>query len=153
MLNIMSRGRLVWYLFLVALTSGLMVGAAGSVEAQTTRTFILHGTVTDSDGAALEGYTVEAPNDASDLATVARTDASGEYRIVYNAIFASAVIGVGDTIQLTVKDPDEQVVATKSYTVTLADINLEPLSGAVVNIKLSGLNAELDTNQLPADGV
>ena len=153
MLNIMSRGRLVWYLFLVALTSGLMVGAAGSVEAQTTRTFILHGTVTDNDGAALEGYSVEAPNDASDLATVAKTDASGEYRIVYNAIFASAVIGVGDAINITVKDPDGQVVARKSYTVTLADINLEPLSGATINIQLSGLNAELDPSQLPADGV
>ena len=153
MLNIMSRGRLVWYLCLVALTSGLMVGAAGSVEAQTTRTFILHGTVTDNDGGVLEGYTVKAPYDASDLATEAKTGPSGEYRIVYNAIFASAVIGVGDAIEITVEDPDEQIVARKSYTVTLADIDREPLSGVEINIQLSGLNAELDPSQLPADGV
>ena len=153
MLNIMSRGRLVWYLFLVTLTSGLMVGAAGSVEAQTTRTFILSGMVTDNDGGALEGYTVEAPLDTSDLATVTITGADGEYKIVYNAIFASAVIGAGDTIEIIVKDLDEQVVARKSYTVTVADINREPLSGAVVDIQLSGLNAELEPNQLPADGI
>lgn len=153
MLNIMSRGRLVWYLFLVTLASGLMMGVTGEVEAQTTRTFILHGVVTDNDGGALEGYTVEAPLDTSDLATESKTDASGEYKIVYNAIFASAVIGVGDTIQITVKDSDEQVVARKSYTVTLADIDREPLSGVEINIQLSGLNAELDPSRLPADGV
>ena len=153
MLNNMSRGRLVWYLFLVTLASGLTMSVTGSVEAQSTRTFILSGMVTDNDGGTLEGYTVEAPLDTSDLATVTKTDAAGEYKIVYNAIFASAVIAAGDTIQITVKDPSEQVVASESYTVTVADINREPLSGAVVNIQLSGLTVDLDPSQLPADGV
>ena len=153
MLNIMSRGRLVKVLFLVTLASGLIMSAAQSVHAQSANPFRLSGTLTDADGAALEGYTVEAPIDVSFLAPASRTDVQGNYSILYSAL-APAVVSVGDTIEITIKDPDGVVVGTSSYTVTAADVSqVVGIAEATHDIQLSGLSAEVDTAELPADGV
>ena len=153
MLNIMSRGRLVKVLFLVTLASGLIMSAAQSVHAQSANPFRLSGTLTDADGAALEGYTVEAPIDVSFLAPASRTDVQGNYSILYSAL-APAVVSVGDTIEITVKDPDGVAVGTSSYTVTAEDVNqVVGIAEATHDIQLSGLSAEADAAELPADGV
>ena len=151
MFNIMSRGRLARLLILVTLASGLMMSVTQSVHAQSANPFRLSGTLTDADGAGLEGYTVEAPIDVSFLASASRTDVQGNYSILYSGF--EPVVSVGDTIEITVKDPDGQVVGTSSYTVTETDINRVGIAEATHNIQLSGLSVELDVVQLPADGV
>ena len=143
----MSRGKLVRFLFLVTLASGLMMGE--SAHAQSVNAFQLNGTLTDADGTALAGYTVEAPIAVSILASASITDADGKYAILYSGF--EAVVTVGDVIEITVKDPAGNIVGTTSYTVTEGDIGAR-IGEATHNILLSGLNVELDNIQLPADG-
>ena len=147
MLNMMSRGKLVRVLFLITLASGLMMGE--SAHAQSVNAFQLNGTLTDADGTALVGYTVEAPIAVSILASASITDADGKYAILYSGF--EPVATVGDVIEITVKDPAGNIVGTTSYTVTEGDIGAR-IGEATHNILLSGLNVELDNIQLPADG-
>ena len=147
MLNIMSRGKLFRFLFLITLASGLMMGE--SAHAQSVNAFQLNGTLTAADGTALAGYTVEAPIAVSILASASITDADGKYAILYSGF--EAVVTVGDVIEITVKDPAGNIVGTTSYTVTEGDIGAR-IGEATHNILLSGLNVELDNIQLPADG-
>ena len=152
MLNIMSRGRLVWFLFLVTLASGMTMGVTGSVHAQSVSTFQLNGVLTDSDGNPLVGYTVEAPVDGSFLSTTAVTDDQGSYQIVYSSLFGP-IISVGDTIEITIKDPDGEVIGTSTYTVTAS--NISPRFGQATHdfmLSGAGLTVVVEKGELPADG-
>ena len=68
------RGRTVWFLCFVTLAAGLMTAASEVVHAQSTETFTLAGTVSDSDGTALEGLSVDASGFPSKFVT--RADGS-----------------------------------------------------------------------------
>ncbi len=150
MFNIMSRGRLARLLILVTVASGLMMSVAQSVHAQSVSAFQLNGTLTDADGVALVGYTVEAPVADSILDSESVTDEEGRYSILYSGF--GPIVSVGDIIEITIKDPDGNVVGTTMYSVT--DANISPRIGqATHHIELSGLSVELDNVTLPADGV
>ena len=140
------RGRFVWFLCFVALSLGLMTAASEIVHAQSTQTFTLSGTVTDKDGAAVAGFSMEA----SGFPTKFTTRADGSYVLVF---FPSTIreISVGDAITITVKDRGE-VAAVVTYTVTAADIPAIP-PGAIVDIRLSGLDINVSPTTLPADGM
>ena len=153
MFNIMSREKLVGFLILVTLASGLMMSVARSVHAQSVSLFILKGTLTDADGVALVGYTVEAPiaEESTFGSGVSITDEQGNYSIDYNDL--SGAISVADEIEIIIKDPDGNVVGETSYIVTVADIS--PRIGRAthnIQIQMSGLRVELSNVQLPADG-
>ena len=140
------RGRFVWFLCFVAFAVSLMTAASEIVHAQSTDTFNLSGTVTDKDGAAVEGYTVEASGFPSPF--VSRVD--GSYDLVFFS-FTRGKITVGDTIEISVLLRGE-AAGGAAYVVTAADVAKVP-PGATVNIRLSGLSAELAPAVLPADGV
>ena len=141
------RGRFVWFLCFVALSLGLMTAASEIVHAQSTESFKLSGTVTDKDGAAVHGFTVEAPRFPSKVFT----RADGSFDLVFFS-FTGEVISVGDDITITVKDRDE-VAAVVTYTVTAADIAAIPPVATVDNIRLSGLDINVSPTTLPADGM
>ena len=139
------RGRTVWFLCFVTLAAGLMTAASEVVHAQSTESFNLSGTVSDSDGTALEGLSV----DASGFPSKFVTRADGSYSLVFFS-FTRGIITVGDTITITVTERDE-IVSVVNYVVTAADIAAVP-PGATVNIQLSKLQTEITTTMLPADG-
>ena len=139
------RGRTVWFLCFVTLAAGLMTAASEVVHAQSTESFNLSGTVSDSDGMALEGLSV----DASGFPSKFVTRADGSYSLVFFS-FTRGIITVGDTITITVTERDE-IVSVVNYVVTAADIAAVP-PGATVNIQLSKLQTEITTTMLPADG-
>ncbi|MDE0184167.1 MAG: PKD domain-containing protein [Candidatus Poribacteria bacterium] len=153
MLNIMSRGRLARYLVLVTLASGLVMSGAQSVQAQSVFVFTLSGTLMDGDGNALVGYTVEAPMAEASTFGIGTsvTDEQGNYSILYSDLNRS--VSVGDVFEITVKDPDGNVVSTSSYTISAEDIAPRIGTGSH-NIQLtsSGLTVALGENSLPADG-
>jgi hypothetical protein len=130
-----------------------MMSVARSVHAQSVSLFILKGTLTDADGVALVGYTVEAPiaEESTFGSGVSITDEQGNYSIDYNDL--SGAISVADEIEIIIKDPDGNVVGETSYIVTAADIS--PRIGRAthnIQIQMSGLRVELSNVQLPADG-
>ena len=137
------RGKLVWFFCCVVLAAGLMTAMSGDVHAQSTDTFYLTGTVIDKDGAPAEGLSVEVGNFQF------TTRADGSYSIVILGL-GQPVATAGDTLTITVKD-GTQIVATRDYAVTAADIVSSP-PGTTVNIQLSGLDTAVSTTTLPADG-
>ena len=139
------RRRIVWLLCVTTLAAGLMTAGSADVYAQSTDTFNLSGTVSDKDGAAVEGLSVEASGFPSKFVT----RADGSFDLVFFS-FTRGQISVGDDIVITVKDRDEIVTAV-TYSVTAADIAAVPPS-AIVNIQLSGLDSVVSTTTLPADG-
>ena len=122
-----------------------MTAGSADVYAQSTDTFNLSGTVSDKDGAAVEGLSVEA----SGFPAKFMTRADGSFDLVFFS-FTRGQISTGDDIVITVKDRDEIVTAVM-YSVTAADIAAIP-PGATVDIQLSGLDAVVTTTTLPADG-
>ena len=139
------RRRIVWLLCVTTLAAGLMTAGSADVYAQSTDTFNLSGTVSDKDGAAVEGLSV----DASGFPSKFVTRADGSFDLVFFS-FTRGQISVGDDIVITVKDRDEIVTAV-TYSVTAADIAAVP-PGAIVNIQLSGLDSVVSITTLPADG-
>ena len=92
---------------------------------------------------------MEAPVADSILDSESVTDDQGRYSILYSGF--GPIVSVGDTIEITIKDPDGNVVGTTMYSVT--DANISPRIGqATHDIELSGLSVELDNVTLPADG-
>ena len=142
-----SRGRIIWFLCCLTLVGGLFSTASEVAHAQSTDTFQLTGTVTDKDGAPVAGYTVGA----SGFPTRAITRANGTYDLVFFS-FTRGTISVGDTIDVSVTlDDDKEILGKASYVVTAANVASVP-PGAVVNIQLSGLAADIAPAALPADG-
>ena len=139
------RGSTVWFLCCVTLAAGLMIAAGGIVHAQSTESFTLDGTITDSDGVPAAGLSVEA----SGFPVKTVTDGNGYYSLPFFSL-SRGKISVNDTIIITVKDRDE-IVSVKNYVVTAADIAAVP-QGATVPIQLSKLQTEVSTTALPADG-
>ena len=140
------RGKLVWFFCCVMLAAGLMTAASDVVHAQTTLSFLLRGTVTDSDGAPVMGLTVGIADTNTQFVT--RDD--GSYDMVLLVFSAQSAYTVGDTLAINVTDGDE-TVAGLVYTITAEDLASTP-PGATVNIQLSGLDAVVTPNSLPADG-
>ena len=139
------RGKLVWFFCIAALAAGLMTAANEDAPAQTTLSFLLSGTVTDQNGEVAAGLSVGVGNQRF----VTRAD--GTYSIVLLALSDIDRIKVDDVLDITVvKGAD--VVGGMSYTVTTADVTSSP-PGATVNIQLSGLEALVSEDTLPADGV
>ena len=125
--------------------AGLMIAAGGIVHAQSTESFTLDGTITDSDGVPAAGLSVEA----SGFPVKTVTDGNGYYSLPFFSL-SRGKISVNDTIIITVKGRDE-IVSVKNYVVTAADIAAVP-QGATVPIQLSKLQTEVSTTALPADG-
>ncbi len=139
------RGKLVWFFCIAALAAGLMTAANEDAPAQTTLSFLLSGTVTDQNGQVAAGLSVGVGNQRF----VTRAD--GTYSIVLLALSDIDRIKVDDVLDITVIDGAD-VVGGISYTVTTADVTSSP-PGATVNIQLSGLEALVSEDTLPADGV
>ena len=140
------RGKLVWFFCCVMLAAGLMSAASDVVHAQTTLSFLLRGTVTDSNGVPVTGLTVGI----ADTNTQFVTRGDGTYDMVLLVFSAQSAYTVGDTLAINVTDGDESV-AGLVYTITAEDLASTP-PGATVNIQLSGLEAVVTPNSLPADG-
>ena len=140
------RGRLVWFLCCVTLAAGLMSAAGGTAHAQSASSFLLSGTVTDSDGAPVQGLSVGVAGYGSFV-----TRADGSFNILLIRPGAAFIVSVGDTLDITVSD-GAQLVTTVGYDVTAADIASSP-PGATVSIELSGLDAVSTPSSLPADGM
>ena len=126
--------------------AGLMIAAGGIVHAQSTESFTLDGTITDSDGVPAAGLSVEA----SGFPVKTVTDGNGYYSLPFFST-TRGKISVNDTIIITVKDRDE-IVSVKNYVVTAADIAAVPQGATVPPIQLSKLQTEVSTTTLPADG-
>lgn len=139
------RGKLVWFFCIAALAAGLMTAANEDAPAQTTLSFLLSGTVTDQNGDVAAGLSVGVGNQRF----VTRAD--GTYSIVLLALSDIDRIKVDDVLEITVIDGADTVGGI-SYTVTTADVTSTP-PGATVNIQLSGLEAAVSEDMLPADGV
>ena len=139
------RGKLVWFFCIAALAAGLMTAANEDAPAQTTLSFLLSGTVTDQNGEVAAGLSVGVGNQRF----VTRAD--GTYSIVLLALSDIDRIKVDDVLEITVVDGAD-VVGGRSYTVTSADVTSSP-PGATVDIQLSGLEALVSEDTLPADGV
>lgn len=140
------RGRLVWFLCCVTLAAGLMSAAGGIAHAQSASSFLLSGTVTDSDGAPVQGLSVGVAGYGSFV-----TRADGSFNILLIRPGAAFIVSVGDILSITVHD-GQQLVTTIGYEVTAADIASSP-PGATVPIPLSGLDAVSTPSSLPADGM
>ena len=139
------RGKLVWFFCIAALAAGLMTAANEDAPAQTTLSFLLSGTVTDQNGEVAAGLSVGVGNQRF----VTRAD--GTYSIVLLALSDIDRIKVDDVLDITVIDGAD-TVGGRSYTVTTADVTSSP-PGATVDIQLSGLEALVSEDTLPADGV
>ena len=139
------RGKLVWFFCCVALAAGLMTAVIEDAPAQTTLSFLLSGTVTDQNGEVAAGLSVGVGNQRF----VTRAD--GTYSIVLLALSDIDRIKVDDVLDITVIEGAD-TVGGRSYTVTTADVTSSP-PGATVDIQLSGLDAVVTPDTLPADGV
>ena len=141
------RGKLVWFFCIAALAAGLMTAANEDAQAQTTLSFLLRGTITDSNGAPVTGVTVGIADTNTQFVT--RDD--GSYDMVLLVLNALQAYQVGDVLNIEVTDGAENI-AGLVYTITAEDLASTP-PGATVNIQLSGLQALVAPNALPADGV
>ena len=140
------RGRLVWFLCCVTLAAGLMSAAGGIAHAQSASSFLLSGSVTDSDGAPVQGLSVGVEGYGSFV-----TRADGSFNILLIKPGAAFIVSVGDILNITVND-GQQLVTTVGYEITAADIASSP-PGATVSIELSGLDAVSTPSSIPADGM
>jgi hypothetical protein len=123
------------------------MSAAGDVaHAQSASSFLLSGSVTDSDGAPVQGLSVGVEGYGSFV-----TRADGSFNILLIRPGAAFIVGVGDILSITVND-GQQLVTTVGYEITAADIASSP-PGATVSIELSGLDAVSTPSSLPADGM
>ena len=141
------RGKLVWFFCIAALAAGLMTAANEDAQAQTTLSFLLRGTVTDSNGAPVTGVTVGIADTNTQFVT--RDD--GSYDMVLLVFSALSAYQVGDILEIEVTDGAENI-AELVYTITAEDLASTP-PGATVNIQLSGLQALVSEDTLPADGM
>ena len=150
----MSSKKLV-YLFTALIVCGLIVG--GTAHGQSSSTFNIEGTVTNSDGTPADGLTVTGARisltDVDPESTITGDD--GSYKLLFIGLpiplpgFAPE-INVGEQIEVTVTD-GSTVVHTETVTVTAAHIEAA-LAGTTVNITLTEFGVESNPTELPADG-
>ena len=145
----MSNKKLVYFL-IVSLVYGLIAGGLAHGQSATSLTFT--GTVTDAAGEPAGGYEMEAtvvPVNPLFIATESHSGSDGTYTLALIS-FLGGQLSAGDEIKISAKDSGDNVVGAAKYIITADAI---AALQAIVDISLSGLSAELEKNEVPADGV
>ena len=150
----MSSKKLV-YLFTVLIVCGLIAG--GTAHGQSSSTFNIEGTVTNSDGERAAGLAVSGERitltGVESEQTITGDD--GSYKLLFIGLpiplpgFAPE-ISVGEQIEITVKD-GSTVVHSETVAVTAAHIEAA-FAGTTVDIMLTDFDVEADMDELLADG-
>ena len=151
----MSSKKLV-YLFTALIVCGLIAG--GTAHGQSSSTFNIEGTVTNSDGTPAVGLTVTGDRisltDVDPESTITGDD--GSYKLLFIGLpiplpgFAPE-ISVGEQIQITVSDGGTVVHTESPVRITAAHLGAAP-PGTTVNITLIEFGVKADPSELPADG-
>ncbi len=150
----MSSKKLV-YLFTVLIVCGLIAG--GTAHGQSSSTFNIEGTVTNSDGTPAAGLVVSGERITLTGAEPeqAITGDDGSYKLLFIGLpiplpgFAPEIT-VGEQIAIAVSD-GSTVVHTETVTVTAAHIEAA-FAGTTIDITLTEFDVAADPNELPADG-
>ena len=150
----MSSKKLV-YLFTVLIVCGLIAG--GTAHGQSSSTFNIEGTVTNSDGERAAGLAVSGERitltGVESEQTITGND--GSYKLLFIGLpiplpgFAPE-ISVGEQIEITVKD-GSTVVHSETVAVTAAHIEAA-FAGTTVDIMLTDFDVAADMDELLADG-
>ena len=150
----MSSKKLV-YLLMVSIVCGFIV--AGTAHGQSSSTFTIEGTVTNSDETPAAGLAVRGERisltDVDPVETITRGD--GSYKFLFIGLGIplpgfSPEISVGEQIEITVSDGGT-VVHSEVHTVTAAEIEAA-FAGTTINITLTDINVKADPDELYADG-
>ena len=150
----MSSKKLV-YLLMVSIVCGFIV--AGTAHGQSSSTFIIEGTVTNSDETPAAGLAVRGERisltDADPVEIITRDD--GSYKLLFLGLGIplpgfSPEISVGEQIEITVSDGGT-VVHSEVHTVTAAEIEAA-FAGTTINITLTDIDVKADPDELYADG-
>ena len=150
----MSSKKLV-YLLMVSIVCGFIV--AGTAHGQSSSTFTIEGTVTNSDETPAAGLAVRGERisltDVDPVETITRGD--GSYKFLFIGLGIplpgfSPEISVGEQIEITVSDGGT-VVHSEVHTVTAAEIEAA-FAGTTINITLTDIDVKADPDELYADG-
>ena len=153
----MSSKKLV-YLFTVLIVCGLIAG--GTAHGQSSSTFNIGGTVTNSDGDPVTGAVVRferiSLTDVEAEEVLTGTDGSYKHNLIglpaalVSFIGGAPEISAGEEIRITVLDGGT-AVHTEVHTVTVAEIEAA-FAGTTINITLTDFDVAANPSELPADG-
>ena len=137
----MSSKKLV-YLLTVLIVCGFM--ATGTAQGQTFGTVIIKGSITNPDGTPAAGLDIEAAPAGIFGTATSRDD--GTFSVFSARGAAQGKLSVGDTITLTVRNANGDILATEGLPIEAADIagNTLIIDGVEIQLRDSGIVVELD---------
>ncbi len=129
------------YLLTVLIVCGFI--ATGTAHGQAFGTVIIKGTVTNPDGTAAAGLRIDAEPQGIFQSSVSRDN--GTFTVSTPRGAAQGKLSIGDTITLTVRNVDNNIVATERITIAAADLaGNTVIIDVAIQLRDSGIDISLD---------